>query len=65
MTTVQLPAGNGPYPVFDGSGNAGTYPITILPPAGKTINGLAQYILAFNYQSAVFYIDASSVLVAG
>mgnify|MGYP000884905191 CR=1 FL=1 len=65
VTTVQLPTGNGPYPIFDASGNAGTYPITILPPAGKTINGLSQYILAFNYQSAVFCIDASSVLVAG
>ena len=63
VTTLQLPTTLGPYPVFDGSGNAGTYPITVLPPAGKTINGLAQYILAFNYQSATFYNDGTSILV--
>lgn len=63
VTTIQLPATEGPYPVFDAGGNAGTFPITILPPAGKTINGQTSYILAFNYQSASFYIDVSQVVV--
>lgn len=62
-TTVQLPSG-GPYPVFDGSGNAGTYPLTVLPPAGLTINGQTSYILAFNYQSAVFFNDGTQVIVS-
>jgi len=63
VTTVQLPDGYGPYPVFDSSGNAATYPITILPPPGKTINGLTQYTIAFNYQSATFYDDGLQILV--
>ena len=63
QTTVQLPAFGGPYNVFDASGNAGSFPITVLPPAGQTINGLSQYILAFGYQSATFYLDGVSVLV--
>ncbi len=62
-TTLQLPEGYGPFPVFDGSLNAGTYPIRILPPAGKTILGQAQYYLAFNGQSAVFYNDGLNILV--
>ena len=64
VTTIQLPSSQGPYPVFDASGNAGTYPITILPPSGQTINGLSQYIMAFNYQSVVLYLDGVSVVVA-
>lgn len=63
QTTVQLPAFGGPYSVFDASGNSGSYPITVLPPSGQLINGLAQYIIAFNYQSATFYLDGVSVLV--
>lgn len=62
-TTVQLPGTQGPYPVFDASGNAATYPIIILPPAGKLINGQTQYILAFNYQSASFFNDGTGILV--
>lgn len=63
VTTVQLPVGYGPFPIFDGSGNSGTYPIKVLPPVGKTINGMAQYYLAFDYQSAVFYNDGLNILV--
>ena len=63
VTTIQLPTTGSPIPIFDGSGNAGTYPITILPPAGLTINGMAQFIMAFNYQSATFYNDGTSILV--
>ena len=64
VTTVQLPTTLGPYPIFDGSGNSGTYPITILPPAGKTINGLTAYALSFNFQSATFYNDGTEILVS-
>lgn len=63
VTTIQLPTTAGPYPIFDGGGNAGTFPITILPPSGKTIQGLNQFILAFNYQSVDLYYDGTSVLV--
>lgn len=63
VTTIQLPTTLGPYPVFDASGNAGTYPIKILPPVGKTIQGSNQFYLAFNYQSATFYNDGTSILV--
>jgi hypothetical protein len=63
VTTVQLPEGYGPFPVFDGSLNAGTYPIRILPPAGKTILGQTQYYLAFDGQSATFMNDGTQILV--
>jgi len=63
-TTLQLPATEGPWPIFDASGNAGTYPITVLPSSGKTINGQTSYILAFNYQSITVYFDGTQFLVA-
>lgn len=63
VTTVQLPVGYGPYPVFDASGNAQTKPIKVLPPAGKLINGLASFELLFNYQSATFFNDGNQILV--
>lgn len=62
-TTIQLPTTLGPYPVFDAGGNAASFPIRILPPAGKTIQGASQYYLAFSYQSACFYNDGTSILV--
>lgn len=63
VTTVQLPTTLGPYPVFDGSGNASTYPIKVLPPAGKTIQGSALYYIGNNYQSVTFYSDGTQILV--
>ena len=63
VTTIQLPTTLGPYPIFDGGGNAASAPIKILPPAGKTIQGANQFYLAFNYQSATFYNDGTSILV--
>lgn len=63
VTTVQLPEGYGPFPVFDGSLNAGTYPIRVLPPAGKTILGQAQYYIAFDGQSATFFNDGLNILL--
>lgn len=62
-TSVQLPSSGGLYPVFDGGGNAGTYPIKVLPPVGKTILGQTEYFLAFNFQSATFYNDGYQILV--
>lgn len=64
VTTVQLPAGYGPFPIFDGSLNAGTYPITILPPAGLTILGQSSYSIAFNGQSVTFVNDTNQILIA-
>lgn len=63
VTSIQLPTTGGPYPIFDGSLNAGTYPIIVLPPAGKTILGNPTYIIAFNGASSTFYIDTTQVLV--
>ncbi len=63
VTTIQLPEGYGPFPIFDGSLNASTYPITILPPAGKTILGQTQFVIAFNGQSARFYNDGTQILI--
>lgn len=65
VATVQIPTGlQGPFPVFDGSVNASTFPITVLPPAGLTIQGQSNYILAFNGQSATFYTDGSQILIS-
>lgn len=63
-TTVQLPSTGGPYPIYDASGNAASFPIIVLPGGGKTIAGQTQYVLAFNYQSATFANDVTSVLVS-
>lgn len=63
VTTVQLPASpSGPITVFDSSNNAGTFPITILPPAGKTINGASSYIINFSGQVSTFYNDGNQAL---
>lgn len=63
VTTVQLPNGEGPYPVFDGSLNALTYPILILPPVGLTILGKSSFSLSSNGQSATFYNDGTQILI--
>lgn len=63
-TSILLPTTGGPYPIFDGGLNAGTYPIHIFPPSGKTIQGQSQYILSFNGQSALLYLDQTQVTVA-
>lgn len=64
VTTVQLPTTLGPYTVFDGSYNSSTYPIKILPPAGKTILGKTAYALTFDGQSATFSNDGTEILVS-
>ena len=63
VTTLQLPSGYGPYPVFDGSGNAGTYPLTVLPPAGLLILGSASYVINANNKSVTFYNDGTEVFI--
>lgn len=64
VTTVQLPNSRGPYPVFDGSLNANSFPITILPPMGFTILGQTSYTLAFAGQSATFWNDGLQFVVS-
>lgn len=64
VTSVQLPSTLGPYPVFDGGDNAATYPITILPPAGKTILGQTSYVINTVGGSATFWLDGTEVLVS-
>lgn len=64
VTTLQLPTGGyGPFPIFDAGGNAGTYPITVLPQAGKTINGQTSATLSYNYQSLTIYWDGSEYFI--
>lgn len=63
VTTVQLPTQYGPYPIFDGSLNASTYPIKVLPPAGLLIEGNSSYYLVFNGQSATFFNDGTQIIV--
>jgi len=63
VTTIQLPDGYGPFPVFDESLNASTYPLRILPPAGKTILGHTEYYLNFSGQSLTFMDDNVMILV--
>jgi hypothetical protein len=53
ITTVNLPANGGPFTIIDGGGVAGSFPNTITPASG-TINGNANYVMNFNYQSVTF-----------
>lgn len=64
ITHVQLPGGSyGPIPIFDSSNNSFTFPITVLPPSGKTIQGQSSYIIQFNGQSSTFFNDGNQILV--
>ena len=63
VTTIQLQTTGGPYPITDGGGNAGTSNITVLPPAGKTIDGQSSYVMNTNYQSVTFSYDGTQVLI--
>lgn len=63
VTTVQLPVGFGPYPIFDGTYNMGTFPVTVLPPVGLTILGQTSYQLVFDNQTATFWNDGFQILV--
>lgn len=62
-TTLQLPSASGPYPIFDGGLNASTYPIIVLPPSGKTIQGASQLVLFSDGQSVILYNDGSQILI--
>jgi hypothetical protein len=63
VTSVQLPGSGGPYPIMDGSLNAGTNPLIILPPAGFTILGASKFTLFGNGSGASFYISGTEVTV--
>lgn len=63
VTTLQLPSGYGPYPVFDANGNAGSFPITVLPPVGMTIQGSANFKLVFDKQSTTFFNDGTKIII--
>lgn len=45
--------------VVDEKGTAGTYPITLSPAGGNTINGGSTYIMAFNNQSTTLQCAGS------
>lgn len=63
VTTVQLPQGYGPFPIFDGSNNVNLFPIKVLPPVGMTIQGFAQDFLAFAGQSKTYFNDGFQILI--
>lgn len=46
--------------IKDEAGTAGTYPITVSPAGGNTIDNGSTYIMAFNYQSTTFQCAGSS-----
>jgi hypothetical protein len=48
---------------MDGSLNAGTNPLIILPPAGFTILGASKFTLFGNGSGASFYISGTEVTV--
>lgn len=59
-TTVNLPAGAAvgqPFIIQDLNGNFNAFPVTVVPPVGMTIAGLANFVLDQDRQSArlVFY----------
>lgn len=60
---VTLPATGGPWFVADGAGVASTNIITVIGAGGNTINGVASYPLAFDWQSATFVLDGSNFVV--
>lgn len=62
VTTVQLPSGYGPFPIYDGSLNAATYPIKVLPPTGLTILGAPFFYMTYNGQSVTFANDGTQIL---
>lgn len=45
--------------VSDEKGTAGTYPITLSPSGGNTINNASTYIMAFNNQSVTMVCDGA------
>lgn len=61
VTTIQLPSSGGPYPIFDASRNAGSFPITILPPAGLLILGQSSFTMAFSGMSCTFFNDTNEI----
>lgn len=62
VTTVQLPVGYGPFPIFDGSNNSSSFPIVVLPPSGLQIEGSDSFLVTFDGQSVTFYNDGNEVL---
>lgn len=66
-TAVQTPSDPSPYRVYtvkDGSGNAGTYNITISPSQGD-IDGGDNFVLNSNWQSISFYFNGTNWRLVG
>lgn len=63
VTTLQLPSGYGPFPVFDGLQNFSTFPVKVLPPFGLTIQGQPFFFMSSSGQSESFYNDGTQIFV--
>ncbi len=64
-TQVVIPAGLTAfqeYVIKDGSGNAGTYNITLVPSSG-TIDGAASFVLDANWESISFYSNGTNIRI--
>jgi hypothetical protein len=47
------------YQIKDGAGNSATYPITITPADGKTIDGSSSLIIQSNYQAVTLVLNGT------
>lgn len=61
---VTLAPTAGPWIIVDGAGVAAADSITVLPPAGFTIQGGASYVINTDWGSAIFVLDGTNYIVA-
>lgn len=59
---VTLPSAGGPWTVADGAGVAAVDNITVLAPAGKTINGGASKVINTNWGSFKFVLNGTNYI---
>jgi hypothetical protein len=59
---INLPA-TGSVRIIDRGPRAGTFPITIIPPSGRTINGGANWVIATDWGVANIIFDGSNYAV--
>jgi hypothetical protein len=60
---VTLPGYGGPWTIVDGAGVAAAHNITVLAPAGFTIEGGASFVISANWGAAMFVLDGTNYIV--